>query len=255
VSHTNTVLGRRFVVALLALLSVCAPALAGPPLSIDDPGILDAGHWEIIGATTLTSGSDGDYRQGPLLDISLGVIEDYMQIGFVYPYANASPDSGGSPSDFGNAEIGVKWRFLNSDRLQMAFAPYHVFGVSSSKAEKGIGDANDATVMPVNAKYSIDDQWSLNGEVSYVSADNDENAWGYGVAVAFAANDGLNLMVEVAGESDTDFDEDFLELRAGFDATLSDSFHLLFSIATGIREPSGAADLDYDVFLGLQYFR
>jgi len=57
----------------------------------------------------------------------------------------------------------------------------------------------------------------------------------YGVAVAFVANDGLNLMVEVAGESDTDFDEEFLELRAGFDATLTGSVHLLFSTATGIR--------------------
>ena len=229
-------------------------ALAGPPLSIDDPGVLAPWHWEIIGATTLTSGSDGDYWQAPVLDISLGIVQDYVQVGFVYPYANASPDIGSSQSDFGNAELGVKWRFLNNERLQMAFAPYHAFAVSGGTAAKGIGYNEDATVLPINAEYSINDRWSLNGEVSYVSIDNDENAWGYGVAAAYAANERWTVMVEVAGASDTDFNDEFLELRAGFDATLNDSFHLLFSIATGIEEPSGAGELDYDIFLGLQYF-
>lgn len=229
-------------------------ALAGPPLSIDDPGVLDPWHWEIIGATTLTSGSGGDYWQAPVLDISLGIIQDYVQVGFVYPYSRADSVSGGPQSDFGNAELGVKWRFLNSERLQMAFAPYHAFAVSGGTAAKGIGDDEDATVLPINAEYSINDRWSLNGEVRYVSVDSGSNEWGHGAAVAFAPDDRWTLLVELAGASDTDFNDDFLELRVGFDAMLNDSFHLLFSIATGIEEPSGAGYLDYDIFLGLQYF-
>ena len=92
--------------AIVAFLVFCTSpqALAGPPLSIDDPGVLDAWHWEIIGATTLTSSSEGDYWQAPLLDISLGVIEDYVQVGFVYPYAHADSGNESSQSDFGNAE-------------------------------------------------------------------------------------------------------------------------------------------------------
>ena len=241
---------------IVAFLVFCASpqVLAGPPLSIDDPGVLDAWHWEIIGATTMTSSSDGDYWQAPLLDISLGVIEDYVQEGFVYPYAHADFGNGGSQSDFGNAELGVKWRFLKRDRLQMAFAPYHAFGVSTRTAAKGISNDSDATVLPINAEYRVDDRWSLNGEVRHVSVDNASNEWGYGAAVAFAPNDRWTLLAEVAGASDTEFDNEFLELRVGFDTALKDSFHLLFSIATGIKEPSGAGELDYDVFLGLQFF-
>ena len=241
---------------IVAFLVFCASPqiLAGPPLSIDDPGVLDAWHWEIIGATTMTSSSDGDYWQAPLLDISLGVIEDYVQVGFVYPYAHADFGNGGSQSDFGNAELGVKWRFLKRDRLQMAFAPYHAFGVSTRTAAKGISNDSDATVLPINAEYRVDDRWSLNGEVRHVSVDNASNEWGYGAAVAFAPNDRWTLLAEVAGASDTEFDNEFLELRVGFDTALKDSFHLLFSIATGIKEPSGAGELDYDVFLGLQFF-
>lgn len=242
---------------IVAFLIFCASpkVLAGPPLSIDDPGVLDAWHWEIIGATTLTSGSDGDYWQAPVLDVSLGVIENYVQVGFVYPYAHADSGNGGTQSDFGNAEFGVKWRFFNNERVQMAFAPYHAFSVSARTAARGIGNESDATVLPINAEYRVDDRWSLNGEVRYVDVDNASNEWGYGVAVAFAPNDRWTLLAEVAGASDTDFDNDFLELRAGFDAALNDSFHVLFSMATGIKEPSGAGKLDYDVFLGLQFLQ
>jgi hypothetical protein len=228
--------------------------LAGPPLSIDDPGVLDAWHWEIIGATTLTSSSGGDYWQAPLLDISLGVLQDYVQVGFVYPYAHADSGNGGTQSDFGNAEFGVKWRFFKNERLQMAFAPYHAFGVSSRTAASGIGNESDATVLPINAEYRLDDRWTLNGEVRYVGVDSASNEWGYGAAVAFAPNDRWTLLAEVAGASDTGFDNNFLELRVGFDAALNDSFHVLVSIASGIKEPSGAGELDYDIFLGLQFF-
>lgn len=242
--------------SIAAFLVFCAsqPVLAGPPLSIDDPGVLDQWHWEIIGATTMTSSSAGDYWQAPLLDISLGVIQDYVQVGFVYPYAHADSGNESSQSDFGNAELGAKWRFIKNNRLQMAFAPYHAFGVSSRTAAKGIGGDNDATVLPINAEYRVDDRWALNGEIRYVSVDNASNEWGYGAAVAYAPNDRWTLLAEVAGASDTDFNDDFLELRAGFDTTLTDSLHLLFSIATGLKEPSDADKLDYDVFLGLQYF-
>ena len=242
--------------ALVVFLVFCKSpgAVAGPPLSIDDPGVLDPGRWEIIGATTLTSGSQGDYWQAPLLDVSLGVIEDHVQIGFVYPYAHADSGDEGLQSDFGNAEIGVKWRFYKTERLQMALAPYHAFGVSTRTAGKGVGDENDATVVPINGEYRVTDRLSLNGEIRYIRVDSQENAWGYGAALAFSANDRWTWLIEVAGETDTDFDDEFIELRAGFDAALSDSIHLLFSIATGIQEPSGAGELDYDIFLGLQVF-
>jgi hypothetical protein len=55
--------------------------------------------------------------------------------------------------------------------------------------------------------------------------------------------------------TDSDFDNDFLEARMGFDAAMTESFHVLFSMATGLREPSGEDKLDYDVFLGFQFLR
>jgi hypothetical protein len=48
-------------------------AFAGPPLTIDDPGILDPGQWEIIGAVTGATSDTVDVYELPLLDVSYGL--------------------------------------------------------------------------------------------------------------------------------------------------------------------------------------
>lgn len=242
-------------VATLALLHAFSQTLAGPPLSIDDPGILELWQLEVIAAATFTSTDAGDYYQVPVLDISLGFIQDYAQVSLVYPYVYAAPNGGDSESDFGNLELGVKWRFLNSDRLQMAFAPYYAFGVATSTAEKGLGDKMDLTVFPLNAEYQFNDKWRFNAEVQYASADGGDDGWGYGGAVAYSLDERWAFLFELSGTTDSDFDNDFLEARIGFDAVVTESFHVLFSMATGLREPSRDDKLDYDVFLGFQFFR
>jgi hypothetical protein len=72
---------------------------------------------------------------------------------------------------------------------------------------------------------------------------------------AYNLNARWELLCELVGATDTDFDDDYVNVRAGFDFTIADDMHLLFSAATGLREPGGANGLDYDIYLGLQWFR
>jgi len=171
----------------------------------------------------------------------------------VYPHAHAAPDNGRSEWDFGNLEVGVKWRFLNSGRLQMALAPYYVFGVKRGSAATGIGNNTDVMVFPVNAEYQINDMWRLNGELRYSSIEAGDDEWDYGAAVAYALDERWEYLFELSGTTDSDFDSDFLVARAGVDAAVTESLHLLFSIATGLREPSGQDELNYDLFFGFQF--
>jgi hypothetical protein len=237
------------------ILLARSTSVAGPPLAIDDPGILDAGQLEIIAAVTSTKTSAGDLWQLPLIDISLGVIEDHLQVGVAFSRVHVHPDDGNSESDTNNPAVALKWRFVNSEKLQMSFAPYYVFGVSRSAESIGIGDSADVAVFPVNAEYGINEKWRLNGEVSYVRVQGDEAQWFYGAAVGYAANSRWDLLFEVAGTSDSTFNADFVEVRAGFDASLSESFHLLFSMASDLRQTRGEEELDLNVFLGVQYLR
>lgn len=240
---------------LPASVIVSHGALAGPPLQTEDPEILDQWGWEIITATTVTSTDGGDTWQAPLLDLSLGVIQDYVQISATYPYVYADPDHGDSEWEFGNLGTGAKWRFINTDRLQVAAALAYTFGVSRSTAEKGIGDDTDVAELLVPVQYQLNDQWRVNTAVGYATVDDARDEWTYGAAVAYGLNDRWELLFELTGATDNDFEDDALDIRAGFDFALTADFHLLFSAATGLREPDGEDELDYDIFMGLQFFR
>ncbi len=127
---------------LFSFISIQAgflPSHAGPPLSIEDPGILEQGQWEIITAATATSIGAGKVYQFPVADVSLGVVEDKVQISAVYPYVFAQLDDQDKDSDFGNLELGVKFKVWDSASWQVAVAPAYSFGITRSLAETGIG--------------------------------------------------------------------------------------------------------------------
>ncbi len=238
-----------------AVAFMLSNATAGPPLTVEDPGILDPGQWEIITATTATSTDGGDVYQAPLLDLSFGVIEDHVQVFAAYPYVYSDPNDSDSDWDFGNLELGVKWRFWNSEKLQVAVGSLYTFGVTRRAALKGIGDDSDVLALLVPAEYQVNEAWRLNVSVGYASVEDSGDEWGYGAAVAYGLNDRWELLLELSGATNTDFDDDSLDVRAGFDFSVTENFHLLFSAATGLRELDGEDELDYDVFLGLQFFQ
>jgi hypothetical protein len=241
----------------LAVISLCGlagtRAWAGPPLATEDPGILEQGQWEIIAATTATGTGSGNFYQMPILDVSLGVIEDYLQITVAYPYVFAEHDSANSDSHFGNLELGAKVRFWNRENLQIAFAPVYSFGITRSLAERGIGEGHDVLELPVALEYGINEQLRLNTTIGYAVVDGGANEWAYGLAMAYALNQRWELLWEVSGATDTDLEDNVVDLRGGFDFAVSDSFHLLFSVATGLRVPEKEDELDYDLYLGLQW--
>ena len=247
---------KNFWPALVLAITLYAPStMAGPPLSLEDPGILDQGQWEVITATTFPSTDSGDAWQAPLLDVSLGVVQDYVQIFAAYPYVYSDPDDGDSEWDFGNLETGIKWRFINTERLQVAVGGVYAFGVTRNTAEKGIGDDGDVAALVVPVEYQLTDKWRLNTSVGYASVEDGGDEWGYGAAVAYGMNERLELLFELSGASDTDFADDILDVRAGFDFAFTDAFHFRVSAAPGLREPDGEVELDYDILVGRLSFR
>lgn len=244
-----------WVIAALLLPFAFSPAFSGPPLTLDDPGILDTGQWEFITAATNTETDGGDFYQVPLVSISLGLIENKWQAGISIPYAHAAPADSSSAWDFGNLNVGAKWRFLDQGRLQMAFAPYYAFGVSSSTAQDGIGHEVDIVVLPVNAACQINDTWRLNSELRYLRPDAGDSGWGYGTSVAYVLNRRHELLFELAGASDKNFGNRSLNVRVGVDAAVTDAFHFLFSVGTGLNAPNGTSELNHDLFLGFKLLR
>ncbi len=219
---------------------------------IDDPGILDPGQWEFITAVTGESARSGEVYELPVFDVSYGITPD-IQASMVYPYVRVDESGSGSESDFGNLEVAVKWRFWNSEELQVSLGPGYQLGVSSRDAARGIGAETDSLSLPIDLEYALGGDWRLNAEIGYGIVSDGSDEWGYGVSVAHPLGSRTEAMFELYGGALSDFDDDFLGWTLGFDVALTDPLHLLLSGGTGLREPAGAEDVDYSFFLGLQY--
>jgi hypothetical protein len=239
-------------VSLLTLIVAASAAYAGPPLSIDDPEILDPGQVELIVATAFESRDSGDAWLLPILDVSYGVSEN-IQVAAVATRVVSDPAGEGSRSDFGPGAIGVKWRFLKQDALQMSVAPFYEQQLREGAVDRGIIEDSKAWVLPVEFQYEFS-AWRLNAEMRYAFIRDSEDSWGYGIAAAVPLHERLEVMAELHGFADRDFDDDNTYYRVGFDFAASETFHVLASAGSAIHEP-GDDDLDLQAYFGLQWFR
>jgi outer membrane receptor protein involved in Fe transport len=235
----------------IMIVLIQLPAQAGPPLSIDDPGILDPGSFEIIVASTFESRDSGEQWLLPILDVSYGLGPD-LQLGMVATRAVADPDEGRRKSDFGPASVGIKWRFLDAGDLQMSVAPFFETLLRDGAADRGIVEDADAWVLPVQWQYQLS-QWRLNAELRYSAVSGEDNEWGYGVAAAHPLNDHVELMAELYGGTDSSLHDHGALYRLGADVRLSERWHLLVSLGSAFDEP-GDDDTDLQGYFGLQWF-
>lgn len=241
----------RAVLGAVCVAGLPMAALAGPPLSIDDPGILDPGKFEIIVAATAETRDSGDSYFLPIIDVSYGVSQD-VQVSAVLTRAVTNPADDETKSDVGPAALGIKWRFLDRDALQMSVAPFWETLPRQGAADRGVSDDVDALVVPVEFQYQFA-SWRLNAEVAYATVHDDADEWIYGVAAAYPLTDRVEALVELHGGADRTFDDNGTLYRVGMDLTLSERFHLLASLGSSFDEP-GSDDLDVQAYLGLQWF-
>lgn len=234
--------------------AVATSAVAGPPLAIDDPGVLDPGQWEVIGAVTFAKSDAGHAAEVPIADISYGLTPN-TQVSAAYPYVFVHPTDDSATSDFGNLSIGFKWRFFDSEKLQVAFAPGVTFGISLNAAKVGIGDDTHVELLPVNFQYALGGDWTLNGELGLALVHEGEDEWAYGLAIGHPVGNRTQLMFELYGATNSELDDNVLNFHVGVDIEIRPALHVLAAAGSGIREPAGSDQLDFDLYLGLQYFK
>ena len=226
--------------------------VAGPPLEIDDPGILDPGQWEIIGAVTGATSKSADVYEAPLVDVSYGLTPK-TQLGASLPFAHSNVDGEQSDRAFSNASFGFKWQFASTDAYQVAFAPTYNLGISAAAARRGVGEDTDILFLPVNFEYAVGN-WTVNGEFGYASVVNGIDALGYGAAFGHPLGQRVQFMVEIYGGAESDFANDNGNFHVGLDIEQHPKLHWLMSAGSGIWEPAGDEGLDFDFFVGIQYF-
>jgi hypothetical protein len=242
---------KRMLFLSMATLMISPVVHAGPPLTLEDPDILEPGQWEIILASTYERRKSGTAYELPLLDVSLGLSTN-IQASAVLARAGSKPRGESGKSDLGLAEFSIKWRFLETERLQLAFAPLYEFPARSGAVDRDVIDDERALVLPLVAEYGWL-VWRINTQLGYVAARNEPDGWTWAVAGARPLGERVELLLEVYGDSADGFDDRSLSWRVGFEVELPEDLNLLLAGGSGLRDADGD-DLRFDAFLGLQWF-
>lgn len=238
---------------LVSQFFMSANTFAGPPLVIDDPGILDPGAWEVIFGYSIEDRPAAKIKQAPSLDVSFGVSPN-SQVSVFVPRVVETDQSGEKKSGLGFAAVGYKYRMLSTPAWELALAANYHFLVSHKLYPANGPDDVKALSLPVLASYTHED-WTWFAQLGW-NIDNDgAQFWDYGLAVSHPLGSSVQLMVEAYGYSESAFDIGELHYQLGVDVELTPAFHLLSSVGSSIKsgfEP--AYHLDYSFYVGLQWF-
>lgn len=226
---------------------------AGPPLVIDDPGILDPGTWEVIIGIYSEDRPACKITQAPSLDVSLGLSQN-SQISFFLPRTVVSSDQKVKESGLGLASIGYKWQVVSTPNWEFAVAANYDLLISHDLYRKN--GPNDIRILglPLLVAYTYGD-WTWNGQMGWNKVSDGIKYWDYGLALSRPLGERTQLMVEMYGFAESSFDSSEVNYQVGVDVEINPAFHLLASAGSRIKsgfEPENR--LDYSFFIGLQWF-
>ena len=223
-----------------------AHAQGGPPMLTDDPETVDAGHWEINLAWTSERSAHAHDDEAPLVDINYGLIEG-VQLKFEMPWVAAS---GHGNNGFGDALIGVKWRFVDQNGWQVSTYPQIGF-LPPGLHHAGTVDAGVTHLLPIEVQRDFG-SFDAGAEIgrSFGSSSGDDG-WIAGITIGGKLSERFELIGELHDETSGGIDEHELVFNMGARQTLSEHFTLLMSLGSDIENTMGPRNR-WVSYLGLQ---
>ena len=136
------------IVAALAVLGIAGTARSGPPFVIDDPEPVDYHHWEFYVASQ-DAKMGGDWSgTGPHLELNYGVVPD-VQLHLIVPLAYDVPPEGSAHYGPGDAEIGVKYRFIQETNHLPQVGVFPLLELPAGSAQDNLGNGHLQAFLPV----------------------------------------------------------------------------------------------------------
>lgn len=175
---------------------------AGPPLRTDDPGTPGERTAELNVAHVLVRTRSEVANAVPLFDLNYGQHEN-DQWTIHAPALVLDPAWGNAHGGVGDVLLGWKYRFLEEDEAGFMASISPQLICPTGNANLGLGEGRFASFFPLEVgRHFLDERLFVYGEVGYhvVFGSGVDNAWRYGVAASWKANERLELMGEIAGD-------------------------------------------------------
>jgi hypothetical protein len=241
--------------AVLILLVLAAPrharADAGPPFLTNDPGTPGNGNWEINIAAMQTALPGVSSWQIPQLDINYG-LGDRVQLTWESPYVVQSVTGERQASGWGNANPGVKWRFLDQgeDGWQLSTFPMWQTSGSPAAQHNGIAVEGPRLFLPLEVARKVGSS-SVDLEVgTYVPVHGDHEHI-IGLVVGRPLTSRLELDAELYDDHVRSAAPDQTTLDIGGRYKLHRAFYLLFMAGRSLRS-NAPGQVELMGYLGIQ---
>jgi hypothetical protein len=156
----------KVVLVAVLLLAAFGRAWAGPPFLTDDPEPVPYRHWEFYLFGTMDDGPGAAVYQGPAVEVNYGAVPG-LQLHLVVPMAWSVPAQGPSATGLGDAEVGLKFRFLSETRDRPEMGIFPMAEVPTGSAAKGLGNGQVWYKLPLWIQKSWG-PWTTYGGGGYV---------------------------------------------------------------------------------------
>ena len=223
-------------------------AQAGPPFVTDDPEPPPSGGWEINVPFILERTPGKTEMDAPLFDFNYGLPD--IQLKLEFPIKIVHDDSDGTMAGAGDLLLGMKWRFLNNEPLQLQLGIYPQLLLPTGDHARDLGEGRTAFVLPLVAQKNWE-KWTLYGNVGFwwQTAAETRNYVYAGAVLEREIDERLTLGVELFGNSPKDRrSRSDVAFNLGGTWKLSKHLNLLFA---GGRDIVG--DTTAMGYIGLQF--
>jgi hypothetical protein len=226
---------RYFIFTLLVCCYTPVPIFAGPPFRTDDPEPVDYHHWELYGASQITSDQNGVFGTAPHVEINFGVFHE-AQLHMIIPLTFNHPRMGASAYGPGDVELGLKYRIVNETPFIPQLGVFPLVEIPTGNAVKGLGAGNVQIFVPLWVQKSWG-SWTTYGGGGYLATITSDpaNSWFAG----WEAQHDISEIITIGAEVFSAFfpsisSENEVGFTIGTIVNFNDNHHLLFSAGRDI---------------------
>jgi hypothetical protein len=245
----------RSALLVLAFFFAAATALSqgGPPFATDDPGTPGNRKWEVNLAFTVETRVRERTFETPLLDVNYG-LGDRLQLKAEIPWIVQRTEGAGTDTGWGNALFGVKWRFLDEEKIGVSIATYPQIEINASlaSARKGLAEEGTSFLLPLLFEKKLGPV-SANVEVAHRFRRGREGEWIFGLAVGHEFSEKFEVAAELFATTSARVSDPVSIWNLGARWKVAERSVLLFSAGTGVTGTDDEPRARFQSYLGVQF--
>lgn len=245
------VMRSRVLVFLLGLLLPFFSVYGYHPFSTDDPGTVEFRHFE------LEWGNDGVFEDSSLdelsgyLQVKSGLAEG-LELDMAQTFTYWRDPDYGEPSGFGDAKVGLKYRFYGDGDGPFNAGLEAIFTLPSGESDKGLSEGDDIVPTFFLIGTAGKEPVRLIVNAGATTPAHQDALWLLGAILEYSVNEKLAVGVELYGESELKGkdSEDTLEGLIGAVYSANDWLTLSASTGFGLDPDSPDFRLTFGTLIG-----